>query len=460
MTVCINSDYGIIISRELFNNMIVENKKRWHTKEKLPPCSASLKVAKTLSHYCAPHGNAREYVAIARGHKNLFDFSSENISFEKIDRFPKNQINIDDFLATHQKVCIKKIIECYNKNNWGDILLAMGTGLGKTRLACFLINKIGIKTIIIVPTKHIAQQWKEELETMFNANNFITMYVNKLGSQSKEMITICIINTARNKKSSFFKQFGLVIFDEVHEYTTNKSKNILWYTSGIRFRLGLTATPEYTGFGLLPYLEGHLGSTLYADTIPNFAISIKNFNVTVHAIKFYASEPKYATPILSSKGTVSIMETLGRILEDPDRTELVVDIINDLYVKGKNILIFAEFRNYLDCLSVLLGEKHNIVLKGGVDYKILCEASTARIILTTYAYSRRGINYDQLDTLVLATPRKNGLKQIIGRILRYKSDNTIPRIIVDIIDYTSVLKGQFYERQKIYKNRNYQLIVQ
>ena len=73
MMAIINSTNGLFIERDTFNSMIVKYKKAWHTKEKLPPCTASLagvRVAKTLQHYAALDGNAKLQVLIARGHYN------------------------------------------------------------------------------------------------------------------------------------------------------------------------------------------------------------------------------------------------------------------------------------------------------------------------------------------------------------------------------------------------------
>ena len=63
-----------------------------------------------------------------------------------------------------------------------------------------------------------------------------------------------------------------------------------------------------------------------------------------------------------------------------------------------------------------------------------------------------------MTALVLVTPRRNGMRQIIGRILRRGSDENIVRQIVDIVDVCTVLKGQFAERKKIYKERKYPLV--
>lgn len=92
------------------------------------------------------------------------------------------------------------------------------------------------------------------------------------------------------------------------------------------------------------------------------------------------------------------------------------------------------------------------VLRGGISKNTMVETRKAKahIVLTTYGYSRRGISLPDMTSLVLVSPRRNGMRQIIGRILRRNSDETIIRQIVDIVDVCTVLKGQFAERKKIY----------
>jgi hypothetical protein len=58
-----------------------------------------------------------------------------------------------------------------------------------------------------------------------------------------------------------------------------------------------------------------------------------------------------------------------------------------------------------------------------------------------------------MTALVLVSPRRNGSRQIIGRILRRNSDDKIIRQIVDIVDVYTPLKSQSYERIKIYKEK-------
>ena len=95
------------------------------------------------------------------------------------------------------------------------------------------------------------------------------------------------------------------------------------------------------------------------------------------------------------------------------------------------------------------------VLRGGASAKECASAKHARIVLTTYGYSRRGVSLTNMTTLILASPRRNGLHQIVGRITRSGSDQSIIRQVIDIKDMCSPLKNQNSERRKVYKDRKY-----
>jgi len=60
-----------------------------------------------------------------------------------------------------------------------------------------------------------------------------------------------------------------------------------------------------------------------------------------------------------------------------------------------------------------------------------------------------------MTALVLASPRRHGCTQIFGRILRRGSDESIRRIIVDIVDVCTGLRGQVNDRKKAYNIKNY-----
>ena len=97
------------------------------------------------------------------------------------------------------------------------------------------------------------------------------------------------------------------------------------------------------------------------------------------------------------------------------------------------------------------------VLRGGVARTAVGDAKKhkAHIVLTTYGFSRRGISLPDMTAIVLATPRRNGLTQILGRITRRGGDESILRMIVDIVDVRTGLKGQASDRKAVYKQKGF-----
>ena len=77
------------------------------------------------------------------------------------------------------------------------------------------------------------------------------------------------------------------------------------------------------------------------------------------------------------------------------------------------------------------------------------------MVLTTYGFSRRGISLPDMTALVLASPRRHGSTQTLGRILRRGSDESILRVIVDVVDVCTGLKSQSTERKRAYTMKGY-----
>jgi superfamily II DNA or RNA helicase len=77
----------------------------------------------------------------------------------------------------------------------------------------------------------------------------------------------------------------------------------------------------------------------------------------------------------------------------------------------------------------------------------------SRLILTTYPYSKVGVNIPRANTAIFMTPRKSKQIQIIGRIMRTGGDTSIMRHIYDVIDINSMVSRQYQERREIYKSQ-------
>ena len=104
--------------------------------------------------------------------------------------------------------------------------------------------------------------------------------------------------------------------------------------------------------------------------------------------------------------------------------------------------------------------KNVSLIMGGTtaDDMVIVKGKKNHIVLTTYGFGRRGISLVDMTALIMCSPRRNGLNQILGRVMRRGSDQSIVREIYDIVDMRSMLRYQFKEREKLYIARNYPII--
>ncbi len=389
-------------------------------------------------------------------------------------------------LYDYQKHIVNRVISHLNTSPHRSFL-KLGTGYGKTRIGlCVMYTYIQPnknKGLFIVPTVHIAKQIVDEHNLISDYK--ICIYNNKKDISEYDIV-VSVINTARSKDIEFYKQFIIVICDEVHEYTSDCNKEVLWLSTNNQYVLGLSATPD-TGKDLLPFIVGHIGHPISCDDIPK-----QKYKVNVNIIK-YKCENEYSIPVLNDNGIVNTMSTIVHILSDKTRISLCVSEIELLYNMHKNIKL-AESHNLIDKTGKLIHKHHifafaetrdflivirdelkkiNIldvsveteddgvsVLRGGITDKDLSEAVNSRIILTTYGYSRRGVSYNNYTALIMMSPRRAeySVNQILGRICRIGGPKDVVRCVIDIHDAGTALRSQINNRLKVYNENEYNII--
>ena len=402
-------------------------------------------------------------------------------------------------LYSYQQAVIDHL--CHENGTFGNsgiAYLQMQTGYGKSRLASAIIAQYATSALVVVPSKYMADQWTEEFH-----QNFPLMTVGTFSNScskknivhpSTHNVTIIVVNTFRDKSPDFLEGYGTIIFDEVHGYYSTENRKALWLAQ-TDVVLGLSATPDSRKDGLDQYVKLHLGSAIIAESIPNFDAADVNFDVRVKHVKYYGN-PTYVGNVLSTAGTMSATLTIEQFMMDPARINLICDeILHALnmhtlpnaqeyglglsprtgLVRKHGIFVFMEHRDYIIVLrDALLSKMPGIsidapeiddatpqlnVLRSGTSKDVIKTSTSARIVLTTYGYSRTGVSLQQMTYLIIATPRRAGTEQAVGRILRRGSDEDIVRFIVDITDMRSSLKSQSSDRVQVYKSREYPIEV-
>jgi len=406
-------------------------------------------------------------------------------------------ITYDDKLKLHdyQELVKEHILANVFNNGGGGCILKLKPGLGKTFTALGIIQELKQKTLIVVHNTNMVAQWKEDIiaSGVFKSNE-----IGEYHSKKKKLgnIIIMIVNSAaqikkytvklsRKEKVSFtprewFSQFGLVVVDECHKFTSSKF-SAMYNRCQTTYMLGLSATPDENRFGLDKVAIVHLGEILDADKLleEQGLIESDKYTTVLNIIE-YSGPNRFTKPLFGYDGKINFAAMINQLCEDPYRNAMLVDILYKYYQQGRDILLFSGRRQHLITLSKLLFKKYKLrpevpelgtidglisrkneieektkILMGGSKLEDIKYAKKhSRVIMSTYPWGNTGMSIPKLTTIILSTPFRHGAKQTIGRIYRKGGNSDIVRIINDIVDVRVSLRSQFVTRKKFYKTLN------
>jgi superfamily II DNA or RNA helicase len=139
-------------------------------------------------------------------------------------------------LAKHQLKAINAVL----KEHKG--IIKVGTGGGKTLITAVLVDlyrKKGIRTIVIVPTKDLIEQTKQEIE-QFGIE--VGAYYQKEKNLKPDVVVSTWQSLGKNQR--ILNDFRAVIVDECHGSKASTLQKLLSSAAGrdIQIRIGLTGT--------------------------------------------------------------------------------------------------------------------------------------------------------------------------------------------------------------------------
>lgn len=117
-------------------------------------------------------------------------------------------------------------------------LVVLPTGSGKTRIALAAAALRGVKTLFLVPTRVLLEQWMVQILEFYDGP--VGVYGD--GERSLCDVTIATYASAWRHMELIGNQFELLIVDEAHHFGDVAQDEILAMTTASA-RLGLTATP-------------------------------------------------------------------------------------------------------------------------------------------------------------------------------------------------------------------------
>ena len=151
-----------------------------------------------------------------------------------------------------EHVCSERLGSGQRQRGCAQVYVHVETGLGKTAMTMALISRLRVPALVIVPTLALQDTGIAE------ANKFVPGLVAAAYSNAEEKkaakrgqpgvnartadIVYCVVNTARMKPPEFFSGFGVIVFDEAHEFQSPTSFKLMW-TAQAPCVVALSATP-------------------------------------------------------------------------------------------------------------------------------------------------------------------------------------------------------------------------
>ncbi len=382
-----------------------------------------------------------------------------------IKRFGKPEANIvSEGLALPEHVAFKGTPRDFQKDIINTFLgedanglICVPCGYGKTVMALNILTCLKRRTLIVVDKEFLMNQWKSEIENFIEGARVGILQSNKVQIDAdKYDITICMIQTIcrREFPEGFFDEYGFTIFDECHHlgaaYFCQALKKIQ-----TKYMLGLSATPDRED-GLSLVFEYHLGD-------PVFKITKRaaDKEAVVKAVWFDSEDPKYKEVPVNWRGEPITAKLLNQVADFEPRNKRIMELIDE-YAQDSDrfILILSDRISQLEWIEKALNEwptkfLHGYYIGGMKQSKLDENADKCQILLATYQMASEAFSVKKLNTVILATPRKN-VEQSTGRIFRERIDERkkAPHII-DIIDSHECHKRRWYVRQKFYKQCEY-----
>jgi hypothetical protein len=412
-------------------------------------------------------------------------YKQKSCNFKFTGKLRDYQINIID------KVLIGLNIEIIdgkiNNLNEGDKnkptggIIELSVGMGKTLLAIYLAHILKLKTLVIVNQEFLQNQWIERF------NGFTDAKVGKIQGKVVDIenkdVVIGMVQSISMKdyEDNVFKEFGLVIYDEVHHYGSRVFSQALMKTAA-KYTIGLTATLERSD-GMVKIINWFIGNTLCKMTRD------RNYRVLVKKINFRSSDKLFVEKKRWITGSIKPdhKTMVENLLSNSYRNKLIINMINNLKSRGRTLFIISEqikhleiLKNGIDALIKEANEQHiyNTYYYIGPTKpgeKKMAETD-GHIIFATIQLASEALDIPRLNTIILTNPikvklgkddlnndsddikkKKKRITQTIGRILRTEtlSNLTDIPVVIDICDIMSIYKGWGDNREEYYYKNNW-----
>ena len=303
---------------------------------------------------------------------------------------------------------------------------------------------LGQKTLVIVHTVALRNQWEKEVEKVFGISPGI------IGSGKFETdapIVIGNVQTLTRRVPSIINEFGTVILDEMH-HVSSPTFNKIIDESKARYKIGLSGTIERKD-GKHVIFRDYFSPKVYFPPKENYMVP---------KIHIFDSEIRF----LDGHHT-PWAKKVNHLAYNEEYQHFLALLAGKYATKGHRVLVVADRVELLKKCCDLVGDI-GIVITGGTpqeDRITLMEEikKDKKVLFGTQSIFSEGVSINELSCLILGTPVNNEplLTQLIGRVIRVNEDKKDP-IIIDINLKGNTARKQANNRRGYYIKQGYKIL--
>jgi len=393
--------------------------------------------------------------ADARGYELVIEDNSafgrpDTEELHDIDSFLKTlvlSVNGDDISPRSYQL---DALSCTLSNK--KTLLLSPTASGKSLIIYmairYYLDMYDKNVLIIVPTTSLVEQMYSDFadyskkDEWSSEKNCHRIYSGREKYNIKERVIITTWQSIYKLQTPWFKNFGMVIGDEAHNFKAKSLTSILEKCINAEYRIGTTGTLDGTQTHQL-VLEGLFGPVFKVTTTKKLIQenSLSQLDIFVLLLKY---DEEYCRLVSKMK----YQEEIDFIVKYDSRNNFISNLAMDQ--DGNTLILFQFVEKHGKPLHDMLQKKFDelprdtrrlFYVSGETDVdtreeiRAITEKENDAIIVASMGTFSTGINIKRLHNIIFASPSKSQIRvlQSIGRGLR-KSEDGINTKVYDIAD--------------------------
>jgi len=340
-------------------------------------------------------------------------------------------------------------------------ILEAGPGFGKTIVGLYCLSKLRQKTLIIVHTRELLEQWATRIHECFDLKDGDLGIIGEGKWQVGRKITLASYQTLNRRCVEDIRStFGLVIIDECHHAPAKTFTNVLKIFEA-KYVLGLTATAMRRD-QLDRMMEFYIGPILRVSSKPQPTGDSKFFQqpttVTSLVVKTTDFEP-------AGLKNSEFHEVAAFLIADNKRNAMIADDITTALGTDAKCLVLTERVEHcqilLDQVRQRVKGTHAAIVTGKNTRK---ERAALRrrltqerfkLLISTGKLIGEGFGWPELTHLFLVFPftYKGKVVQYVGRLQRTTTESPQQTFVYDYSDLkVPMLKAMYFKRLRSYRS--------